>query len=354
MWFLDLLTYDSVSNFSTSFQFDTPTGGSYLVLKNFTTGANSESDKISDTVENSPYEFFFTDKGNIQIRTSSGIELFRYQNPLDLSTTKDFNISSIDRLKLEFEHYTFTDKMVITRNLKYILHKTGEQWQLLYNPIHSKDYAEVFMLGKEDINQERNWGASAIKDDNYENHRIILEKYCDAFKVVDNGVTKFLDPTCNIVYSPDQCAKSAVFDESNVNHVDEGLHGNLINQMSSGNPPYCVCYGNAYEYVRNNAPQTSFIHRFLDMHTCKPQINTTICNVVNKVVGDNGKIEISGSNLVSSCSNKQGTGNTFDTTNDDDEDDENKGGDQKKKVTIAITSLAVISVILAILKKIFV
>ena len=114
MWLLDLLTYDSVSNFSSPYHFDPPTGGSYIVLKNFTTGANSESDKISDAVERSPYEFFFTDKGNIQIRTSSGIERFRYENPLDLNTTKDFNISSISKLKQEFEHYTFSDKMVIT------------------------------------------------------------------------------------------------------------------------------------------------------------------------------------------------------------------------------------------------
>ena len=103
--------------------------------------------------------------------------------------------------------------------------------------------------------------------------------------------------------------------------------------MSSGNPPYCVCVGNAYEYVRNNAPQTSFIHQFLDMHTCKSQINNIICNVVNEVIGDNGKIEISGSNLVSSCNNKQGTGNTF-GTNDDDEDDENKDGDQKRRLPL--------------------
>ena len=156
------------------------------------------------------------------------------------------------------------DENVISKNLKYILHKDGDIWYLLANSIHSSGFRDYYKLVMREANHV-GFGVTTMETDRHLNLQRILQNYCDAFRV-KNG-TSWLDPTCNLFYSDEMCRRSALFGDNKVEYPQ-----NLIRAASSslaklgnqeaGVAPLCTCFGNPVTYMTQNAPQDSFVREF--------------------------------------------------------------------------------------------
>ena len=250
-----------------------------------------------------PTTFVFTDLGNISCKQPSSDSLWFFKNPLDDNVRTDYTQQSIGSFAAVERQYRFDSSNVISRNLKYILHKKNGVWHLLYNPTHSlefKRYYEYVMAQATNVQ----WGASTLTTDAHLNLRSAFKNYCDAFQTTDRrGRKSFLDPTCNIIYSPEQCRQSSLFDDNLVTHDDNKVQHSrrVLDQLGSsagaGGPPYCMCTGAPYNYVQANVNDDSFIHVFQQMNQCDPELTMNICNIINTA----NTLNISGSSMSAEC-----------------------------------------------------
>ena len=283
--------------------------GYYFILRRF-------EDEASDIISHGltrPDSFCFTNAGNLRCLDSDGIER-SFRNPTDPNEFADY-VESLSFLKRSNDLYEYDQNKVISVNLLYILHRdsANDNWCLLYNPMHrkafGKHYADILEIAKPN---NITWGKTK-RTDAHMSVNALLHNYCDAFQVQrTDGKTAYLDPTCNMVLSGQQCGRSAFFGTNRVKYSEKEANrkGNrtVIDSLTAGDVngiPRCVSMGKTFGYVDSYVPETSFIKRFmrpLDPETGKPQesegdINNVVCNMTIEAK----HVEISNSQFYQDC-----------------------------------------------------
>lgn len=241
--------------------------------------------RIKDGLKN-PKTFRFSNNGNIKCKLSPAMsklfgEYFYFKNALDVNTITDYGPTIHTNSNESYEQYVFNSEQVISKNLKYILcrqyvnfderstRKNGWYWHLLYNIMHTgsfKAYYEDAVSNSVNVN----FGVTTIQDDEYLNLQQTLQDYCKSHVLNVSGekrnVRSFLDPTCNVFYSPQHCNQSALIGENRVrfDRTKRDAYANAISKMrmTGADSPLCTCYGNAKNYTANFAPQDSFVKVF--------------------------------------------------------------------------------------------
>jgi len=250
----------------------------YFVLHTF-----NVADSASITAGlRTPTTFKFTDLGNI----SCGGGSFTFKNPLDRNTGTDYGITSIDAASKLSNQYVFDSNHVITQNLRYMLYKQASTWYLLYNSLHASEFKTYYNAVLATPNVLLDWGATPVATDSTLNLQQVFQTHCDAMQTTNaNGTTTFLDPTCNVIYSSQQCRSSAFFSSNTTQYTQPQLDRNVtaLNALGTNTPPLCVCAGSPHNYlIAHVDPTKSFARDFLNMSTCDAHLQMNMCQIIQE------------------------------------------------------------------------
>jgi hypothetical protein len=295
--------------------------GAYLILRSFTM---KESNLIDEGLKD-PTTFRFGDTGNLMFEANH--ERHEYGNPTDVTVEKDFDTRSLQTLREDVgRHYNYDSDKVISRNLRYILYKNETMWYLLYNAIHSREFANYYRYAIENATNV-SWGATTMKNDKHINLNRVFNHYCDAFIVTHkggayDGKKSYLDPVCNMIKSEHQAQRTALFDTALVCPKDPVDKDNceydvdqvkaaapVLSQLGSGNddngnPKYCLCMGGVHNFI-DELESHDFIHDFEGRRNCSNHnLELNFCSIMNKAE----TLNINGSEMVAECGGNVGAG----------------------------------------------
>lgn len=344
--------------------------GAYLILRKF---GDAESGLIDEGLMTTD-TFRFGDTGNLMFEDSSG-EVHTYANPIDVTQEKDFNTRSLRTLREQVgRQYIYDRNKIISRNLRFILYKKGNTWYLLYNAIHSREFAKYYKHAMQNANNV-SWGATTmnVKDKHVNLHRV-FDNYCDAFIVTHEsgqyaGKRSYLDPVCNMIKSEHQAQRTALFDTALVCPKDSQFltkdnceydvttvraAAPVLSQLGSGDPKYCLCMGGVHNFI-DELENYDFIHDFEGRRECsKHKLELNFCNVINKAEN----LNINGSEMVTNCGGNVGAGaasvgdsGLTETVVGDEEEDETTEEDPNdlddaKPSSLTLIEIAVVSLAL--------
>ena len=256
----------------------------------------ADSALLTTGVRDHPDDVVLTAVGNVRC---PGLV---FKNPLDPNTTTGFDVPSIRELATREVQYVYDDAHVISRNLRYMLLRQGDTWHLVVNPLHTASFRAYFNTSKASDPMAVVWGVVASETDAHLNVRAALQNYCDALHVQQPDGTAYLDPTCNLVYSREQCTRSSFFDANRVAHDAPGHLRRVLAQLATGLPPHCVCSGTPHAYVTGNHIG-GFVDDFHDLKSCDNSLTMNVCTIVNEAQS----IHIEGSSLSAECGNPMAT-----------------------------------------------
>lgn len=295
--------------------------GAYLILRKF----NDADSGLIDEGLMKPETFRFGDTGNLMFEDTVGNE-HTYENPIDVTKEKDFSsVKSLKSLREDVgRHYIYDRKNIISRNLRFILYKKETTWCLLYNAIHSREFAKYY---KHVMRTASNvsWGATTMNvKGKHVNLSGVFDNYCDAFIVTHEsgqyaGKKSYLDPVCNMIKSEHQAQRTALFDTALVCPKDSQFltkdnceydvttvkaAAPVLSQLGSGNPKYCLCMGGVHNFLDDIASY-DFINDFEGRRECsKHMLELNFCSVINKAEN----LNITGSDMVTNCGGNVGAG----------------------------------------------
>ena len=229
------------------------------------------------------------------------------ENPLDLNTIKSVDQDSVFKVRASESQYVFDESTVFSDNMRYILRKDGDDaWVLLYNPMHTASFRSYYV----DVMSRAQpshvvFGATRLENDAHVSLQRLFRNYCGATHVRrpswEEGESEYAygDPSCNMFYNAKQCRESSLFTESMTSQDPERVARNemIVEKLGAGNPPNCLCMGRPYNYATTYIGEDSFLHEFQDLHTCNPQMQNTVCNVINKAK----TINMTDSTMAASC-----------------------------------------------------
>ena len=313
--------------------------GSYLILRAFDA---TDSDTITECLTQRPGDFIFTDMGNVSC-TDRMDEVHYFENPSDPSSNRDYTTRSLVEIQQNVSHqYVWDDRNVISRNLRYILHRT-DRWYLLYNSLHTTPFGDYYRRVVAEA-PGMSWGATVRNTASYINLNRVFNNYCDAFTVRHTsgrfrGKRSYLDPSCNMLKSEQQAQRTAVFDTAlvcpqtstsseNCEYDDTTLQSAapLLTQMGMGDPKYCLCMGEVNNFM-DEVDSDDFMNVFEGRERCgEHNIEMNFCSIVNKA-GNNLTIE--GSEMVTSCGGNGGGGGNFGNGLDGPERDGGRDADER-------------------------
>jgi hypothetical protein len=145
----------------------------------------------------------------------------------------------------------------------------------------------------------RYWVGTSSAKGGYPNLTDLFKNYCKDLSVERGDHKAFLDPTCNLFYSPDQCVYSAFWNDNRVDHRTDPRRAEFIRQdkkegganmfsifeargsitSSVPDPPTnCLCTGAPSEYAKNNLNDG---HSFVEVIE-----NRDKCQALNYVIND--------------------------------------------------------------------
>lgn len=292
--------------------------GAYLILRKFN---DVESGLIDEGLMDES-EFRFGDTGNLKFADSTGMEHL-YENPIDVTPNSDFQTRSLWALRQNVgSQYIYDRRKIISRNLRYILYRTDDTWYLLYNAIHSREFAKYYKHVIQTAN-DVSWGATTMNvEGKHVNLNRVFNNYCDAFIVTHEGgehagKKSYLDPVCNMIKSEHQAQRTALFDTALVCPNDSKFLDShnceydvtmvraaapVLSQLGSGDPKYCLCMGGVHNFV-DELEEYDFIHDFEGRRLCSQhKLELNFCSVINKAEN----LTITGSSVVTTCGGNVG------------------------------------------------
>ena len=278
----------------------------FFIIKKLT---EEESEKVTKSLDY-PHMFYFVNYGNVQGSIDGTDEgIFKIFNPLrtsDVTTSADPLEKRVSAHKNQF---SFDHEHVITENLKYILHKKDKTWYLLYNPIHREEFKNYWKRVLADSSITTNW-AGTYDDAKYINTTTLFREYCKSLIInKDRDFPKentFLDPTCNMILSPERCANNAFFqiNLSTYPKYNKALQPVLdqLQTKQSGIEP-CLATGTPSDFM-NDSPlnpkgnSSSFTSAFRERDTFSQSMTFTVCNTE---ITSSGDANLEGVNIENSC-----------------------------------------------------
>lgn len=294
--------------------------GAYLILRKF---SDADSGLIDEGLMK-PEAFRFGDTGNLMFKDTVGNE-HKYENPIDVTKEKDFKTKSLKVLREDVgRHYIYDREKIISRNLRFILYKKETTWYLLYNAIHSREFAKYYKHVMQTASNV-SWGATTMNvKGKHVNLSRVFDNYCDAFIVTHEsgqyaGKKSYLDPVCNMIKSEHQAQRTALFDtalvcpkdsqfltkdncEYDVNTVRSAAP--VLSQLGSGDPKYCLCMGGVHNFL-DDLESYDFINDFEGRRECsKHKLELNYCSVINSAE----TLNINGSEMVTNCGGNVGAG----------------------------------------------
>ena len=246
-----------------------------------------ESEAFDAALKN-PSSVVFSDAGNVKFGEITIV------NPLlSHKSYHDMSGPDIESLRSQWTFLGFDDTMIITRNMRYVLHKNPKtkRWNLLYNGLHTKAFKQYYNdVMSRATPKHKQWGATTIATPNGLNLRQVFRHYCNSmqFRHREDQRTKgklgYIDPVCHIITNPAQCQQSALF-AKNFTEFDQGLvrrNGTVLRQLGSGggtmNVPHCLCSGMPNQYIRsNNIHLESFVDDFENAGRCDATLQLSVC-----------------------------------------------------------------------------
>ena len=278
----------------------------FFIIKKFT---EEESDKVTKSLDY-PHLFYFVNYGNVQGSVDGSDEgIFKILNPLrtsDVTTSADPLEKRVSAHKNQF---SFDYEHIITENLKYILHKKDKKWYLLYNPIHRTEFKNYWKKVLADSSITTNW-AGTYDDAKYINTTTLFRKYCKSLVInKERDFPKentFLDPTCNMILSPETCANNAFFqiNLSTYPKYSKALQPVLdqLQTKQSGIEP-CLATGTPSDFMNDsplnpNGNSSSFTSAFRKRDTFSQSMTFNVCNTE---ISSSGDANLEGVNIENSC-----------------------------------------------------
>jgi len=275
--------------------------------------------------ESPPTRLVFTDRGHVKVTVSAEGEqdaVHIEYNPFDTDTVRDTNQPSIAQVSGANAQYVYDATHFITRSLRYVLRKEPEHgvWELLYNPLHRGPFRDLFMQSLAAAQPgDVDFGATKSRTEAHMSHYQLFQNYCQGLTVLPPGRAAgdkaYLDPTCNIFLSAQQCTASSLFDTNRVTHSASDVQRNsaILEKLVAGSPPNCMCMGRPYSYYKSNISE-SFLDDFQSMSSCSPDMQVNVCTVINRA----NTINMTDSSLSAECgggvSDVQGGGETITST----------------------------------------
>ena len=280
----------------------------FLILK---TLADEDTARVDLAVQDGT--LVFTDTGDVHVPQADGHGIVA-RNPLVDDALRSLGGRPLSELRADtVNQYVWGVDAVVNRTLRYLLLKDGGKWQLCHNPLHERPFRDYYTQMTQDVDSA--WGNPDATTTHPTSMRQLLQHYCNDLVVVHDGHASYLDPTCNIFYSKQQCVESA-FLPGFENRVDHGAsserqrifdlntdHAAFLNATGPTWGANCLCTGNAAAYANSNLSTDSFLmheptHKpssFVGRRTCALDFVINNSNVVIDTGG--GDLDILNSNI---------------------------------------------------------
>ena len=320
-----------------------------LILKTFdpqvdTSLPNNITTLITQGISR-PADFYLSNYGVLKFTDDSNTVRGPYTHFMSdiLGSTTITGDPSLAEMQLSNRFSVYGSDMVISPNLLYLLYKKNGKFYLLYNQVHRPEFKTDFENAAIAGQAGLSWGQTTSETDEFISTKSILQNYCKALRVPsegDGGVsrTAFLDPTCNLLYSRDQCATSSAFEFPAVGETTDGLltpdgpggytadevelykpfidialdnnAGNPVGDGESVSVTNCMCTSEASTYADDNGVSTyvdangvvrsGFIGSFQNKDKCDVQHITNFCNQIFEAT----TINVGESELINYCGNQ--------------------------------------------------
>lgn len=277
-----------------------------LILHTF---SKEDSEKIMQGIRR-PGTFVFNNAGSIQCKHNTGV--FSWRHPFDPLDPPDFLTSSLQELRnANSGTYMFSELLVITSGLRYILAYKDDQYHVLYNFMHTRQFREHYLKHMANPRARTRHFMTVERFNNSEaSMEHVIGNYCRSLQVSDGrGRKRYLDPTCNILLSPKQCAGSSIrgnhvklprmpAELTNAMMAMSGTEGDRDNANVPG-PLNCMCIGPIWTYLSTHLQDRdeSFIWTFGNIAQCNPAIQQNVCHM--EVFA--GTMNMENSGIVNSC-----------------------------------------------------
>ena len=188
-----------------------------LVLKVF---SKELSEQIDNAVENDLSNFYFSGTGDVEFRSSSGTKV----TVKNSSRRNRMGTRSYERILQDNMTLKENKEILISENHMYVLVRDSRdtKWKLLQNFVHSSSFHELLIRTRGD----RSWGMPYGMEGEL-NLRRALNQYCDSMvtRPDSKGQQSYVDVTCNITRSQDQCRDHAL---AGLNRVDLSKTDNAV------------------------------------------------------------------------------------------------------------------------------
>lgn len=280
----------------------------FLILK---TLADEDAARVDRAVQDG--SLVFTDTGDVHVPREDGEDGHEIvvRNPLVEDALRSLSGRTLRELRGDSKRqYVWGASAVVNRTLRFLLLKDGGKWRLCHNPLHERPFRDYYTQMTRDVASA--WGDPDATSAHPTSMRRLLQNYCNDLVVVhEDGHASYLDPTCNIFYSKQQCVESAFLPEFE-NRVDHGAsrdrkrifelntdHTAFLNAPGPTWGANCLCTGNAAAYANDNLSPDSFLmHQpdsFVGRRTCALDFVINNSNVVIDTSG--GNLDIQNSNI---------------------------------------------------------
>jgi hypothetical protein len=264
-------------------------GAAFFKLRTF---SSAESDALRAALISRPTTVRFNEHGHLRVGDAV------YPNPASghPSRTPSRYDDSVGRLAggprtaeagsgafVGREQYVYDGDHVISRNLLFLLLRVDGIFHLVYNPLHSQDFAEHYAAAM------REGIASTVRHGATPELRTLFRNYASAL-VLTNG-EQYLDPTTHLFLDADACARNGAAPHfrppvpNRVVYAARDLRDfrRLIEDMrtpiDNGRTMLCLCAGPAVQYLRDHleaAGSRSFLLGFLDRNVAGNCARTTV------------------------------------------------------------------------------
>lgn len=296
-----------------------PSKGNFFIIKKL---SKDESEKVTKGL-NYPSKFYFSDYGNIQ-GTTNGSDKFVILHALRINDVAQTANSLQQLVKKHENQFKYDYNNIITEDLKFILHKKKGIWYLLYNPVHRKEFKSYYENLKKSP-KAKSWSGTS-DGSAFIDTTTLFRDYCKSFIInKDPSFPKenaYMDPTCNMILSPDSCAENAFF---GVNLSEYSYSKNnfkeVINTFTSrqkGIEP-CLAWGPGSNFI-NESPldatsnnSTSFITKFRNRDKYDSTMELNVCN---SEISTAGNANLDGVNIQNTCGGG-GVGSVAGNSSDD-------------------------------------
>ena len=319
-----------------------------LVLKVF---SKELSEQIDNAVENDLSNFYFSGTGDVEFRSPSGTKV----TVKNSSRRNRMGTRSYERILQDNMTLKENKEILISENHMYVLVRDSRdtKWSF-FKTLFIRQVSTVADPNAGD----RSWGMLHGMEEL--NLRRALNQYCDSMvtRPDSKGQQSYVDVTCNITRSQDQCRDHALagLNRVDLSKTDNAVARHRLNKKTlkdfyggQGDPPTCICLS---RFQGKGLADKSFFHSFLRTQTCDVELHNTECNIL--IEAAQGDVIMQDAELQNQCgyAPSKGTEKVNEDGEVDEEANEDVGGREdagnSDKKTVAYGALLGIGIVVAV------